>query len=145
MRVQADELETVAADDAARGFLRGPAGKGKSELLVFVRGRNELVRVRLDADGGANKNSGPDAAGAGHLDKSLDLVERVDHNAADAGIDRLGDLERPICCCRARQFGSGGSPLAAQPTSSPPVQTSRPRPSSATQRAIAMVKKALPA
>src|SRR5665213_655088 len=90
--MQADELQTVAADDAPCGFFRGPASERKSELLVFVRSRNELVRMRLDPDGGANKNRGPDAAGAGYLDQSIDLIERIDDDPADTGIDRLRDL-----------------------------------------------------
>ena len=57
-----------------------------------MRSRDELVRMRLDPDGGTNENSGPDATVARYLDQSVDLIERIDNDVADADVDGLGDL-----------------------------------------------------
>src|SRR4051812_36548183 len=50
--VQPGELERRLPDDPHGGGQRVTGGQREAELLVLVRGRDGLVRVRLDADGG---------------------------------------------------------------------------------------------
>ena len=59
-----------------------------------------------------------------------DLVEGVEHEAADAGVDARRPARRPTCCCRGTRSARPGSRRASATASSPPLQTSRLRPSS---------------
>ena len=78
-----------AESDAAEA-----ARDGETELLVLVRGRHELVRVRLDPDGQPDQHRRDDTAFAGDRVQPGDLVERVEHHPPDPGLDRGDQLGR---------------------------------------------------
>ncbi len=61
-------------------------GQRQAELLVLVRGGDELVGVRLDADGDPDQHLLPDALAGGDRGEALDLLVRVDHDVPDAGL-----------------------------------------------------------
>ena len=48
--------------------------------------------VRLDADGDPDQHLGPDAALLGQVGQPGDLLEGVDDDAADTGVQGLGQL-----------------------------------------------------
>ena len=81
---------------------RRAAGQRQPELLVFVRGGDELVGVRLDADGEANQDVLDDAGLTRDGVEALDFDHRVQDDVPHPGFDRGGQLRRRICCCRAR-------------------------------------------
>ena len=89
--VQPGELEVRLADDADRRGQRVAGGQREAELLVLVGGGDELVGVRLDADGRADEHRHRRAAGRhpgrGERHQPVDLVERVDDDVPDAGVD----------------------------------------------------------
>ena len=81
---------------------RGAAGEREAELLVLVRGGDELVGVRLDADGDPHHHPrAPDSGVRRERASRRDLVERVDDDPADAGVDGPVELGDATCCCRA--------------------------------------------
>ena len=82
----------VGGEHAAHRGHRGAAGQRQPELLVFVRGGDELVGVRLDADGDAHEHVLHDARGACDLVETLDLGHRVQHDVPDAGLHGRGQL-----------------------------------------------------
>ena len=134
--VQADELELGPRQHPrAPPRAAAPPAEREPELLVLVRRRDVLVRVRLDADRHADaaRARGRRRSAARSRDP-VDLLERVDDDAADAGGERPARARRPTCCCRAGRCAPRGTPARSATASSPPVHTSRPRPSSATQR-----------
>ncbi len=69
-----------------------PAGEREAELLVLVRGGDELVGVRLHADGDPDQHLRAYPALAGQLGEPVDLGERVDDDPAHPGVDRPGQL-----------------------------------------------------
>ena len=71
---------------------RAPARDREAELLVLVRGGDELVGVRLDAHGEPDHHRHRRAALAGHGVEPGDLVQRVEHDVADARLDRRDQL-----------------------------------------------------
>ena len=73
----------------------------------------------------------------------VDLVERVDDDPPDAGVDARGRARRRDLLLPWKPIRSGGKPARSATASSPPVQTSRLRPSSATQRATARAQERL--
>src|SRR3712207_8456056 len=82
--VQADEPQPLGLEHPPgrlRGVARLPARDREAELLVLVRGGDELVRVRLDADGEPDQHRRDGAALAGGGVEPGDLVERVEHDA----------------------------------------------------------------
>ncbi len=81
----------VVEDPAAR-LERVPAGQREAELLVLVRGGDELVGVRLHPHGGPDEHRLPPTALLGQPGQPGDLGERVDHDPADAGVERLLQL-----------------------------------------------------
>ena len=62
------------------------------ELLVLVGGRDELVGVRLDADGDADLHALALAEPCGDVRDADDLLEGVEHDTPDAGLDGPLDL-----------------------------------------------------
>ena len=93
-RVHADQLAAPASASDAPHRLRGRAGgQREPELLVLVRGRDELVGVRLDPDGHPDQHPLPrtprSAASVGEPD---DLLERVEDDPADPGVERRREL-----------------------------------------------------
>ena len=79
----------------------------------------------------------PDARARRERGQPGDLVERVDDDPADPGVEGRGRARRRDLLLPCRAIRSAGKPARSATASSPPVQTSRPRPSSATQRATA--------
>ena len=61
---------------------------------------------------------------------AVDLVEGVDDDPADPVVERRARSRRRSCCCRASRSAPPGTPARSATASSPPVQTSRRRPSS---------------
>ena len=59
VRVQPGELKRRQRDHPANRLLGGARGEREAELLVVVRGRHELVRVRLDPGGYPDKDARP--------------------------------------------------------------------------------------
>ena len=85
--VQSDEAQVFGGEHAPhRGHGRA-AGQRQAELLVLVCGRDELVGVRLDADGDPHENVLNDAGRTGDRVEAFDLGHRVEHHVADAGLD----------------------------------------------------------
>jgi hypothetical protein len=93
--VQAGEVQVRLADHPDGGGEGVTGGQREAELLVLVGRRDELVRVRLDADGRADQHGHRGAAGLdpgrGQREQAVDLVEGVDHDVPDTGVD--GELQ----------------------------------------------------
>ena len=90
--VQPDQPQVVGGEYPAHRGHRGTAGQRQPELLVLVRGGDELVGVRLDADRHPHQHVLHHARRAGDLVEPLDLGHRVQHDVADAGLHRGGQL-----------------------------------------------------
>ena len=90
--VQADQTQVVGREHPAHGVHGGAAGQRQAELLVLVRGRDELVGVRLDADRHADQHVLDDARVAGDRVEPFDLGHRVEHDVPDPGLDGRGEL-----------------------------------------------------
>ena len=90
--VQTGELEVRFADDADRRGQGVARGQREAELLVLVGGGDELVGVRLDPDGRTDEHRHRGAAGRHpglrQRHQPVDLVERVDDDVPDPGVDR---------------------------------------------------------
>ena len=145
VRVQAGQVQRRCGQHGCHGALGNPVAQREAELLILVRGGDVFVRVRFHADRHPDEDGLANAVVRGDLREALDLVERVDDDVPDAGVDRADEFGVATCCCRARRSARPGSPPASATPSSPPVQTSRPRPSSAIQRATVVHRNALPA
>ncbi len=63
--VQATQLQLRAREHVGDNCRCDPVGQRETELLVLVRGGDELVRVRLDPDVDADEHGRPHAAGSG--------------------------------------------------------------------------------
>ncbi len=83
--VQADEAEIVGREDAPHGLHGVAAGEREPELLVLVRGGDELVGVGLDAHGHADEHVLDDTGLTGDRVEPVDLGERVEHDVPDPG------------------------------------------------------------
>ena len=100
--------------------------------------------VRLDADGHPHQNVLDDARRTGDGVQALDLDHRVQHDVADPGLDRGGELvDRFVVAVQRDSLGrevgvQRDGELAAGATSSD-------RPSSSIQRAISLHRNALDA
>lgn len=92
VRVDPDELETVERQRPPYGLGRLPVGERDAELLVLVRGGDELVRVRLDADGDPDLHPLPPAERLRDVRDPHDLLEGVEHDPPDTGLDGRVDL-----------------------------------------------------
>ena len=75
-----------------RGFERHAVVRGEAELRVERAGLDELVRVRLDAGRDPHEHRGLRGACGRQELEPVELVERVGDNAADAGVERGGQL-----------------------------------------------------
>ena len=114
--------------------LRGvAAGQREAELLVLVRGRDELVGVRLDADRDPDhhRDRVRRRAVLGQPGQPGDLVEGVDDDGADPGLHRGRQLGRRLVRPVQRD------PLAAGIRPAAPASVHRPcrRPAPAPRRA----------
>lgn len=100
--VQPDQLQPVALEHPAhrlggvRVTLRPVRGQREPELLVLVRGGDELVGVRLHADRHPDHHRLPDTPVAGHLVQPGDLEERVQHDGADPGRHALFEFRHGL-------------------------------------------------
>ena len=92
VRVQPDQLEPGGRLHPAYRLERVAADQREAELLVLVRGRDELVGVRLDADGAADQHALGRAALDAQAAEPVDLGDRVDDDPADAGVEGGGQL-----------------------------------------------------
>ena len=133
--VQADESQVLGGEDPPHRRHRRAAGDGQPELLVLVRGRDELVGVRLDSHRQAHQHVLDNARVGRDRVQALDLGHRVHNDVAHtdftASVNSATDLLLPWNVMR-----SGGKPARSATASSPPVDTSSDRPSSLTHRAI---------
>ena len=86
-----------------------PPARREAELLVLVAGGDELVGVRLDADGHPDHDRRDDAELGGHRGDPVDLVEGVDHDAADPVGRAPRGSRRWSCCCRASRSAPAGN------------------------------------
>lgn len=144
MGVQPEDLDPVDQAQLAHCLERRTVGDGEAELLILMRGGNVFVGVRFHTRGHSDHD--PDRAqplGSKYADP-LDLVEGVHHDPPDACGDRAAQLGKALVVSvvadlrriEVRPQGNGEFPGE---------QTSRLSPSSATQRATAVDKNALPA
>ena len=137
-----------AAVHPAYGLEGVTAGDREAELLVLVRGGDVLVGVRLDAGGHAHHHRARVRPALGG-----DLRPAARSRAKESTMirptperDGAAQLGERSCCCRgSRSAPSVEAGRARRRSSSPPEQTSRRSPSSATQRATVVQRKALPA
>ena len=91
--VQPEQAQRLGpGEDAARRLEGVPPGQRQPELLVLVGRRDELVGVRLDADGDADEDRRDDAELGRDRGDALDLVEGVDDDAAHAVVEGVADL-----------------------------------------------------
>ena len=90
--VQSDQTQVVGREDPPHRVHRRAAGQRQTELLVLVRGGDELVGVGFHADGDPNENILDNAGGTGDLVESFDLDHRVEHDVTDTGLDGHGQL-----------------------------------------------------
>ena len=141
--VQPHEVQPRRLQHPAHGLGGVARGQREAELLVLVGGGDELVGVRLDPDRHPHHDVGADVARRGRSRRggrsrrrSRARSRRPRRPARRSSSWRL--LLLPCTVIR-----SGGKPARSAVRSSPSVQTSSPRPSSATQRAISVVRNAL--
>ena len=92
VRVQPGELKLRQRDHPADRLVGGARGEREAELLVVVRGRHELMRVRLDPGGYPDEDARPDPGRLRVVGKPGDLLKGVDHDVPDASGHRLLDL-----------------------------------------------------
>ena len=90
--VQTDQSQVIGGEYPPHRSHRRAAGHRQPELLVFVGGGDELVGVRFDADGDADQHVLDDTRLTGDGVESLDLDHRIQHDVADTGFDRGGQL-----------------------------------------------------
>ena len=92
VRVQPGELEHGQRQHPADRLVGGAGREREAELLVVVRGRHELVGVRLDPGRHPDQDPRPGAGQVGVVGEPGDLLEGVDHDVPDPGRHRLLDL-----------------------------------------------------
>lgn len=115
-----DEFEAVELERPPHGLRGLPTGQRNPELLVFVCGGDELVRVGLDADGDADLHLLPPAERLRDVGDPHDLLEGVEHDTADAGLDGTVDLVGGLVVAvegdavGGHTGGQGGRELAAR-------------------------------
>ena len=124
----------------------GPGADREPELGVVGARLDVFVGVGLDAGGDPDQDPGGGQPLVAH--QRFDPVELgvgVGHDPAHPGGQAAGQLVDRTCCCRGRRSAPPGSGRPGPTCSSPPVATSRWRPSSSTRRAMALHRNALPA
>ena len=97
VRVQAQQVQFRVCQREGDGGGRGRnviahRDHREAELLVLVRGGNELVGAGVHAGGQAQHHVGALAGLAGQQCHALQLVQRVDDDAAQVGLQRGADL-----------------------------------------------------
>ena len=105
--MQPEQRQARDVRDLTRGGHRRAAGDGESELLVFVRGGDVLVRVRFDARRDADQDRGRRAQLSRELRQSIDLIGRVDDDATDARLERSPQLGDRLVVAVHRDAGRG--------------------------------------
>ena len=91
--VQPREPQHAAVDDArAPRASASPFCEPEAELGVFGAGLDVLVRVRLDARRHAHQHGRRACPSADERLEAVELVERVDDDPADAGVERGAQL-----------------------------------------------------
>ena len=119
--VQADQPQVVGGEDAAHRGHRGAAGQRQAELLVLVCGGDELVGVRLDADGDPDQHVLHDARARrrsrrGARSRSSSRATTCPTPALTAAVSSSTDLLLPCNAIR-----SAGKPACSATASSPPL------------------------
>ena len=101
---------SAPARTASSGVARG---EREAELLVLVRGRDELVGVRLDADGHPDHHRGARPQLAGEVRPAGRSRRRSRRRSGRRPRSRPGvELARSTCCCRGRRSAAGSKPGA---------------------------------
>src|SRR5262249_40860442 len=130
--VQADQAQIVGVEDTRHRRQRVAGGDGEAELLVLVRGRDELVGVRVHTGRAADQDLGDNPGSTGDVVEALDLDHRVEHDVPDPGAHcglqfgrrfvvamQSDSLRREACVQRDGQFARGTDvecqPLVAYP------------------------------
>ena len=99
VRMQPVQLDVGVAAGVDRA---GHVVEPEAELRVLLAGLD--VGVRRGRDAGRDAEHRPGSAAA----QALDLVERVDHDVADAGARARSRARPGPCCCRACRCAPGG-------------------------------------
>ncbi|SHT57929.1 Uncharacterised protein [Mycobacteroides abscessus subsp. abscessus] len=89
MAVQSNKPKVIGGEDPPDGLQSLPARERQPELLILMRGGDELVSVCLDADGDSHQHVLHHACPAGDCLQAIDLNHRVDDNVPDTGLYRL--------------------------------------------------------
>lgn len=144
MRVDPDEFERVERQRPPHGLGGLPVGERDPELLVLVRRGDELVRVRFDAHGHPDLHPLPLAQGLRDVGDPHDLLEGVEHDPPDTGLDGRTDLVHGLVVA-VEGDAVGGHPGGQGGRQLTPEHTSRLSPSSCSHRTTARERKALPA
>ena len=131
VRVQADAARSPGS--AARGRTasrRLAAGEREAELLVLVRGRDELVGVRLDADRDAHQHRLPrrPRSRAAAASRSISSTSRRRPGRPRRPRARSSSAIDLLLPCK--RSAPAANPPRSATASSPPVQTSSRQPSS---------------
>ena len=92
MAVQPHQSQVIGGEYPAHRGHRRAAGHRQPELLVFVCGGDELVRVRLDPDSETNVDVLDDAGLARDGIEALDFGDRVQDDVPDTDFDRRGQF-----------------------------------------------------
>ena len=92
VRVQADQVQVLGGEDAADRLRGGAGAEREAELLVVVRGGDELVGVRLHSGGDADQDLGAGAELGCHGLQAVDLVQGVQDDPADPGLHRAAEF-----------------------------------------------------
>ena len=118
--VQADQLEARGGEHAADGLDGVARGEREAELLVLVRGRDELVGVRLDADGDPDQHRWPRRRGSAATSASRSISSNESTTmrptpASTARVSSATDLLLPWKPIRAgsKPGAQGDAQLAA--------------------------------
>ena len=82
----------VGAEDPADGGDGIATGQRETELLVFVRGGDVFVGVRLHPHRHPHHDVLNDSGVAGDDVEAVDLGHRVHDDTSDAGLDRVGEF-----------------------------------------------------
>ncbi len=85
--VQPDQAEVVGREHSAHRVHRVAAGQRETELLILVRGGDELVGVCFDTDGDADEHVLDGVQLTGDGVEAIDFGERVQHDVPDADLD----------------------------------------------------------